>query len=258
MAIPETLQIIVLAIVQGIAEFLPISSSGHIVALSALFGQQHESSELNIVLHFGTLLAILVFYRQRIAALVGVDRRVVPLLVLGTLPAAAVGLWLKKNHEGLLESPLLAGWMLPVTALILVALRFIPAGDRDYVRLSWPRVLFIGVAQAVALLPGISRSGTTIVAGCLMGLKRQEAVTFSFLLAIPAISGASLLEAKKIMEQGAETPLWLLGMGALIAFAVGLVALRWLVDWVEAGKLHYFAWWLVPLGATVVIWQLWS
>ncbi len=256
--IPEYLQIIILAVVQGIAEFLPISSSGHLVVLSELLDQRGASAELNIVLHFGTLLAILVFYRQRIRDLLTRDRKVIPLLILGTIPAAAVGLWIKANHEWILQDPLVAGFMLVVTGFLLMSLSVIPPGKKDYTELGVAGVIFIGCAQAFALLPGISRSGATIVAGNLVGLKRQSAATFSFLLAIPAIGGASLLEAREIMEHGAQTPPMFLLIGALIAFAVGLLALNWLVKWIEHGRLHYFAYWLLPAGFSIIIWQLYE
>jgi undecaprenyl-diphosphatase len=256
--IPEILQIVILAIVQGIAEFLPISSSGHLVALSALFGKAAGSVEVSIVLHFGTLLSILVFYRQRIGQLLLQDRHVIPLLIIGTVPAAVIGIWVKQNHEEVLENALLAGLMMPVTAFVLMSLPKIMPGKKNYTELSIAAVLLIGFAQAFALLPGISRSGMTIVAGSLVGMKRQSAATFSFLLAIPAIAGASLFEARHIMEHGSTTPIWLLAIGALIAFAVGLLALRWLVHWVETGKLHLFAYWLLPVGFLIVIWQLYE
>ena len=231
--LPEFLQVIILAVVQGIAEFLPISSSGHLVAVEALLGKHTESTELSVMLHFGTLLAILVFYRSRIISLLNEDRRVIPLLILGTIPAAVIGLYLKKYHEGLLKDPLLTGFMLVITGYILMALPKIKPGKKEYTQLAILPVMLIGIAQAFALLPGISRSGTTIVMGSLMGLKRQSAATFSFLLAIPAIGGASVLEAKDIMENGASTPIGLLAIGALVAFVVGLAALNWLVKWIE-------------------------
>ncbi len=256
--IPELPKIIILAIVQGIAEFLPISSSGHLVVLSEWFDDQGASAELNIVLHFGTLLAILVFYRQRIAALLTRDRKVIPWLVLGTIPAAVVGIWIKLNHEWVLQNALLAGFMLVITGFMLMSLTLIPPGRREYTELGPGRVLFIGCVQAFALLPGISRSGATIVAGCLVGLKRQSSATFSFLLAIPAIAGASLLEAREIAEHGTQTPAYLLALGVLISFGVGLFSLNWLVRWIERGQLHYFAYWLLPLGFSIVIWQLYE
>lgn len=253
--IPQIAQVIVLAIVQGIAEFLPISSSGHLVAVEALMGSHSDSTEMSIVLHFGTLLAIIVFYRKRIVELLGEDRRVVPLLIVGTIPAAAIGMYLKAYHEGLLKNPLLTGFMLVITGFILMALNRIKPGKKTYPDLTVSPVILIGLAQAFALLPGISRSGTTIVMGALMGLHRQSAATFSFLLAIPAISGASLLEAKDILENGASTPLWLLAVGAVTAFLVGLAALGWLVKWIEQGRLHWFSYWLLPFGFFMIVWQ---
>ncbi len=256
--LPETVQVIILAVVQGIAEFLPISSSGHLVVINALMGGEGGSLELNVVLHFGTLLAIIVFYRQRIIELLTKDRRVIPLLIIGTIPAAVIGLYLKKYHTGLLENPLLAGFMLVVTGFMLMLFTRIPNGTKKYPQLTIPPVLAIGLAQAAALLPGISRSGATIVMGTATGLERQSAATFSFLLAIPAIAGATLLEGKDMLEQGAATPVWLLATGCLIAFVVGLGALRWLVKWIEQGKLHLFMYWLIPFGFSIVVWQLYE
>ncbi len=163
--LPEWLTVPMLAIVQGIAEFLPISSSGHLVALNALFGTVQGSIEINIILHLGTLLAILVFYRRRILDLLSSDRRVIPLLIIGTIPAAVIGIILKKNYQWLLEDPLLAGFMLPVTGFILMLLPKLKKGEAEYQALNWQTALLIGFAQAVAILPGISRSGSTIVAG---------------------------------------------------------------------------------------------
>ena len=200
--VPQTAQVIILAIVQGIAEFLPISSSGHLVVLNALMGSEGGSLELNVVLHFGTLLAILVFYRDRIIKLLSDDRRVIPLLIIGTIPAGLVGLYLKKYHTDLLENALLAGFMLVVTGFLLMLFAKLPNGTKKYPQLKIPPVILIGLAQAAALLPGISRSGATIVAGTATGLERQSAATFSFLLAIPAIAGAMVLEAKDMLEEG--------------------------------------------------------
>lgn len=254
----ELFQIVVLAVVQGIAEFLPISSSGHLVVLSALLNRNVDTAELTIVLHFGSLLAILVFYRKQLVDLLRTDRRIILPIVVGTLPAACVGLWIKMQYPGVLNNALLAGFLLVVTAFLLMALPRIPEGKRTYTGIGYAAAVLIGLAQAFALLPGVSRSGVTIVAGCLTGLQRQSAVTFSFLLAIPAIAGASVLEARNILEQGSQTPWPLLLCGALISFGVGWLALRWLVGCIEQGKLHLFAYWLVPLGFSIVIWQLYE
>jgi undecaprenyl-diphosphatase len=258
-------QIVILAITQGATEFLPISSSGHLVVLAAFMApggttEGLEVSDVNIVLHGGTLVSILVFYWQRIWRLVGEDRRLIGLLFVGTLPAVLVGLPLKKfGGEAVLSSPLLAGCLLPVTGIVLLWASRAKPGDKVYGQIGYPSALAIGVAQALAILPGLSRSGMTISAGLRLGLQPQSAATFSFLLAIPVIGGACLLElASMLGEASLNTPLHYLAIGALISFAVGLVSLAWLVRWLERGRFQYFAAWCIPLGAIVVVWQLWG
>ena len=252
----EMVQVIILAVVQGIAEFLPISSSGHLNVFQDFMGEMPETAELNIVLHFGTLLAIVLFYWKRIMALLTSDRRVIPMLIVGTIPAAIIGIYVKKFHEEFLASTLLSGYMFPITGLMLLVLYRVRSGDKEYEKLDYGSVVMIGCAQAFALLPGISRSGSTIVMGSILGLKRQSAATFSFLLAIPAILGATLLEVKDIVEAGkTETSATALLVGLAIAFAVGWVSLKTLVNWLEAGKLHWFAYYLIPFGILVVVWK---
>lgn len=251
------LKMILLSIIQGISEFLPISSSGHLVIVESLLDIQADQTDVNIVLHAGTLLSILIFYHKTIFRLLSRDFRVIPLLIVGTLPVVVIGLLAKKYAEHLLESPLLAGCMLPVTGLFLLLIPRIPQRETSFTEITYKQSLLIGFAQAFAILPGISRSGSTIVAGLLAGMSRQSAATFSFLLAIPAISGATVLEVAEIISnQHVSTPLSLLAVGALISAAVGLVALWLLVRWLEKGKLHYFAYWCIPLGIIITTMQL--
>lgn len=258
----DFIEIILLSIVQGATEFLPVSSSGHLVVAETLLAQlgrkmPPELIEVNIVLHLGTLLAVLVYYRKRILRLVGEDRRLLPLLVIGTLPAVIVGLPLKKYAPHLLEDPLLTGLMFPVTAFLLVWASRRQPGNTDYQQLSIPAVITIGCMQAFAILPGISRSGSTIVAGLAVGLRRESAATFSFLLAIPAIAGAGVLEGLDMLQgTSTTTPMPVLAVGMLISFLVGLASLSLLVRLVQGGQLAYFAFWLVPLGIAVTAWQL--
>ena len=243
------LELVVLAIVQGIAEFLPISSSGHLVLVGWLLGETSESATLEIILHTGTLGSILVVYWRRIFDLLSSDRRVIPLLVIGTIPAVVVGLPLKMYAESVLKNPLLAGSMLLVTGALLLGLRYLRKGDTSYADLKWWQAALIGCFQAFAILPGVSRSGSTIFGGRLLGLKGAEAVTFSFLLAIPAISGASVLAVKDIMEEGAGgTDVAMLLTGAVISFTTGIFALRWLIRWSTKDRLHWFAFWCIPIG----------
>lgn len=251
------LDLIILSVIQGVAEFLPISSSGHLVIVEAILGVESNQADLNIALHFGTLLSIFVFYFQRIFRLLGEDRRVIPLLVLGTIPAAVIGVTIKKLFPEALENALLAGLMLPVTGAILLWAGRKPSGDLTYQRLSWGKTLVIGCFQAVALLPGISRSGFTISAGLMTGQRKDSAATFSFLLALPAILGATVLEFKDVAAGEIEQDTLLkLVVGALISFVVGLGALTWLVKLLEKGRLHWFAYWCIPVGIGVVVWQL--
>jgi len=263
--VTEFLEVLVLAIVQGIGEFLPISSSGHVVVgleAFARYGREiPDRLTVNIVLHLGTLLAILVFYRCRIAELIARDRRVIGLIVVGSIPAGLVGVLIKKAAccawlEAALENALLAGFMFPLTALGLLWAARHADGQTDCRGLSYRGALVIGLFQALAILPGISRSGATIVAGLGLGLRRDEAAAFAFLLAIPAIAGAGLLEIVDLLRNGAPaTPPVTLAIGALVSFVVGLAALWWLVRWLERGRLHRFAWYLIPLGLAVVVWQ---
>ncbi len=254
--------ILILAVVQGITEFLPISSSGHLVVLSAFIASgnpEHlDVADLNVVLHLGTLASILVFYWHRIWRLLGEDRRVIRLLIVGTIPAVVIGLGIKFACEQLIESPLLAGLMLPVTGLILLWAMRGMQGKREYAELSDWEAFLIGLSQAAAILPGLSRSGTTISAGLKLGLKPQAAATFSFLLAIPAIAGAGLLTAISLVKKGGLTTPWhYLAIGGFVSFVVGLVALYWLISWLEKGRLRLFAWWCIPLGVAVTVWQVW-
>jgi undecaprenyl-diphosphatase len=256
-------EVVVLAVVQGIAEFLPISSSGHVVVVSALFDQlgqsipDEEKLSLNIALHVGTLGAILVFYRHRLAALFGRDRRMIGLLLVGTLPAVAVGAPLRLFLAESLHCTLLVGWMFPLTGVILVWGARMKPGSVNCCELGYGRALWIGGFQALAVLPGISRSGASIVAGMSCGLKREEAAAFSFLLAIPVIGGAGLIEAACLIGRSSDpVSTGLLGLGVVLSFVVGLASLAWLVRWLKKGHLLHFAWWVFLLGPTVIIWQL--
>lgn len=249
----QWLHILVLAVVQGVAEFLPVSSSGHLVILGALLGMQDESATVEIILHAGTLASILVVYRQRIVALLAADRRVIALLAIGTVPAGVVGILIKTQAEWIIKSPLLAGCMLLVTGAMLLVLKYIPEGAEQYQRISYGKVVVIGCCQAFAILPGVSRSGSTIVGASLLGLKREDAVTLSFLLAIPAILGATVLEMAELAAEGTSGErIGLLVFGAAVAFVVGILALKWLIRWSQQGKLHRFALWVIPLGLTVI------
>lgn len=255
-------QILVLAVVQGLTEFLPVSSSGHLVVIAAWMSSgdvaRLEVGDLTVVLHLGTLLSILVVYRARLVGLLQEDRRAIPLLIVGTLPAVVVGLGIELTRKELIESALLAGLMLPVTGLLLLWAARRPPGTVPYPQMSWRSALVIGLGQAAAILPGLSRSGTTISVGLRRGLAPQAAATFSFLLAVPAIAGAGLLKLGSLARHGGpHTPWPHLLAGGLVSFVVGIAALGWLIHWLERGRLRLFAWWCIPLGIAVTLHQLW-
>jgi undecaprenyl-diphosphatase len=153
--------------------------------------------------------------------------------------------------------------MLPVTGALLLLLPRFGTGTKEYQQIGLGTALLIGIAQAAALLPGISRSGSTIVAGVGLGLNRQAAATFSFLLAIPAIAGAGTLEFMQQFfgsgsDQSSDTSFGLMLVGALISLGVGLLSLRWLTVCVNRGNLHYFAYWVIPVGILLIVWQLYT
>jgi undecaprenyl-diphosphatase len=258
----DLISVLILAVLQGLTEFLPVSSSGHVVIGAALlrdFGGRPtvDIVEVSVALHVGTLFSILVFYRRSILDLLAKDRRTIILLLVGTIPAVVVGIPLKVFGTDLLESPLLAGVMLPVTGLVLLTLPRLHQGDADYNDASLISAFKIGLAQAIAILPGISRSGMTITAGVEAGFTRRSAATFSFLLAIVAIAGGGVLEAKDLIAEGpGATPLAYLTAGVFVSFLVGLAALWWVVRWLQSGRLWYFAYWCIPVGIITIIWQL--
>lgn len=258
----QLVQVLILAVIQGITEFLPISSDGHLaVAMAVLekFGQPLSDSALRvtILLHVGTLLATLTYFWRRVQRLLGEDRRVIGLLVVGTLPAVVIGLAAKKLFEEQLGSAALTGPMLILNGLMLWWGSRRTPGETDYPQASVSQAVKIGLAQAAAILPGISRSGTTIVTGIGTGLRRDAAANFSFLLALPAVGGACLLELLDTLTEGGPAIPWTnAAAGVACSFVVGLAALGWLLNWLQRGRLVYFAWWCLGLGAVVCAWQL--
>jgi undecaprenyl-diphosphatase len=261
-------EIIILAIVQGLTEFLPVSSSGHLVVANALLeamGRPPTANllEVNIALHVGTLVSILIFYWRQLLALLTDDRRVIGLLVVGTIPAVVVGIPLKELAPQVLQDPLVAGVSFAVTALMLLSASRLPEGFTPYRDLSYAGALRIGLWQSIALLPGISRSGATISAGLRERLDRQSAGTFAFLLAVPAIGGAGLLEVIELARQSGDaitgrTPPGTLLIGGIVSAIVGFLALSWLIRWIQKGRLSLFAWYLIPLSIVVVLWRILS
>ncbi len=249
------LESLVLAVVQGLTEFLPVSSSGHLVLTQALFGGFPEDALLfDLTLHLGTALAALVFYRREVGGLLrallppyGGDRgaaaapsrRLLALLVVATLPTAAIGLAGKGLIERMFTSPAAVTANLAVTGLVLLAVGALREGGTGLDRAAWWKAALVGIAQGIAVAPGISRSGSTIAAGLALGLRREDAVRFSFLLSLPAIAGASLLELRHGAGGAAVEP-GRYGLGFLAAAATGYLAIVLVLRWTRAGRIWVF------------------
>jgi undecaprenyl-diphosphatase len=260
----ELVTSVALGFVQGAAEFLPVSSSGHLALLIPLT-RRDESQVLPLItlLHFATLLSAVVYFRREIGAMLASlvrpggregreGRRMLLHVLAGTAVTGAVGLSLKGVFERLFTAPSYSIAGLALTGVLLLL------ADRRVARwysprpLTLPVALLIGLAQGAAIAPGLSRSGTTIAVGLLCGLSRPEAFTFSFLVSLPAIAGATLLEARGLAGQ---TPhgILVIGSGMAVAFVTGLAALAWLSDVVRNRHLTPFAYyvWFVALIALV-------
>lgn len=252
-------ELIVLGIVQGATEFLPVSSDGHLVVAAAILkGGDVESldvGDVNIVLHLGTLVSILVYYWRRLWRVITEERGVLWLLVVGTIPAVILGVPIKFLFKEILSSVPLTGAMLIFNGLMLLLSAKHVGGKLLHEQLSSLQATIIGAAQASAILPGLSRSCMTITTGMRLGLAPRDAATFSFLLAIPAIGGAGVLEAISMLKDGtplSTSPVHLI-LAAAVAGLVGYACLSVLVRVLERGRLHWFAYWCLPLGLLVLV-----
>lgn len=260
---PSLFALLVLGLVQGVSEFLPISSDGHLVLTQELLGFQGARLAVDVALHLGTLLAVLVVFRRDLAGLVrqalAGDWGEVRLLAIGTAPAAVVGLGLKHWIEALFQSGVAAALGLLVTA------GFLWVGERARRRqdraasapaparaLDWRDALWIGVFQSFAILPGVSRSGTTIATALVRGVEATAAARFSFLLSIPAVGGAVLLEVPGLVRADAFGSELVLAVGA--TFVVGVLALRTLLAFLGRGAFRWCAYYCVAVGLAALVW----
>ena len=224
-------EVLVLSVLQGVAEFLPISSSGHLVLGKALLGIGDVGMRLDVFLHVGTLLSIFVFYFSVVRRiLVRREWEYVAKVVLSAIPIGVVGVLFKDRLEEAFSSPAFVGGALVATGVVLTVTRFMPKGDRG---VSFARALLMGLAQAVAILPGVSRSGMTLAAARAAKVDGEKAAEFSFLMSAPPIAGAAILELAKSLrcaDAGGAQVSWLLcGFGAVLAAVVGWFALKLLV-----------------------------
>ncbi len=258
---------VVLGIVQGLTEFLPVSSSGHLVLGQRLLGVNEPSMLFDVAVHVGTLVAVVAVFRNDIWAMLQglwdrgtagrTGRRLIWLVVVGSVPTAIIGLLFKDRFEAMFSSCLAVGVALLITGTLLAVAGRAPAGDRDAERTGAGRALLIGAAQGLAITPGLSRSGSTISVALLLGVDRKLAAHYSFLLSIPAILGALLLQVRDL-EAGQAVDWAPLLIGGAVAGVTGWAALRVLLRVVQAGRLHWFAPYCWVLGLAAVAWSIWG
>ena len=266
---------IALAVLQGLTEFLPVSSSGHLRLLSAFFGVEEPQTFFDVALHVGTLIPILVLYRgpvkKILVELVAVARRSTNLeaspyarlglfVVVASVPTGLIGVFVGPLMEALAVDLLWVGIALAANGVLLLFLgrlsRRIDSGSeaRTLEALTFRDAAVIGVIQGCAVFRGISRSGSTITAGLLTGLDRESAATFSFLISIPAITGALVLKLAEGGLSGVNG--FSLMVGVLVSAVVGWVALKWLLHLLHGGGLTHFAWYCFVVSGVTILWRL--
>jgi undecaprenyl-diphosphatase len=264
-------QAIILGIVQGLTEFLPISSSAHLVIAPYLLGWTFPEDQIfvfDVLVQMGTILAVIVyFWKDLIKILVGFvkaiaakkpfdtqDARTGWYIILASIPAGLAGVLIKPYVEAAFNSPVAVGALLFGTAILLLAAELIGKRERNFASVTWLDALLIGIGQAVAIFPGISRSGSTISVGLMRGLRRTDAARFSFLMSIPIMLAAglySMLDLKNVANLTDFLPVILIGV--VVAAIVGYLSIKWLLHFLNTRSLSIFAAYCAGLGALVLI-----
>lgn len=262
------LEALILGMIQGLTEYLPVSSSGHLAIGSALFGIQGEDNlTFSIVVHVATVLSTLVIlwkevdwiFRGLFKFQMNDETKYVINIIISMIPIGIVGLFFKDKVEEIFGSGLvIVGLMLLVTASLLAFSYYAKPRTKEHI--SMKDAFIIGLAQACAVLPGLSRSGSTIATGLLLGDKKEKLAQFSFLMVIPPILGEALLDGMKIVkgaaEANADVSLVALIVGFLSAFVFGCIACKWMIDIVKKGKLIYFAIYCAFVGIATLLFSL--
>ena len=252
----ETLKILILAVLQGVAEFLPVSSSGHLVIGQHFLGLEIPGKRLDLMLHLGTLASIFAFYRLTLRRIVaGFEWRYILKIAFSAVPAIIVYFLFEDFIDGLFENAKMVGALLMFTGAVLIGTRYLPRGDRD---IGWGRALAMGCAQALALLPGVSRSGMTLASARGGRIDAEKSAEFSFLMSAPLILGGVLMEIAKSMnqtaaEESAEIPWSLTVLGAVVAAVVGYVSLFVLLRALKGRWFWLFGVYCIAAGLLTVV-----
>lgn len=259
---------IILGLVQGLSEFLPISSSGHLVIFAEILDFKEPGIAFEVFVHFGTFLSVVLAFRKEIVKMVyapyavwiqkSEDAELNEYLrwdlyiILASIPAAFIGLLFKSEIEGIFEDVLLVYFMLLITGLLMVGTQFLKYRKKEF---NSSNTFLIGIAQAFAILPGISRSGSTIFIGMAQGMDRGKVARFSFLMSLPVILGAVLLKTKDLIEvPPTSSELGGLIAGTIVAFISGYFAILWLLDVVKKGKLQWFGYYCLVVATLGLVW----
>src|SRR3989338_9108211 len=260
------LVILILSLVQGLSEFLPVSSSGHLILLhEALPALPLNNLAFDVVLHIASALAVIIFFRNDFKEiLVGCWRglvkrkknepaRLAGLMVIATLPAALLGYWLETLVEQVLRSSIIVTAALLAGGILFLITERLARQRDDLTKLNWRQSLLIGGAQALALIPGVSRSGITIIAGMLFKLNRGEAARFSFLLAVPIILGANIKEAPVILTAVSRDELFSFGLGFFMTFVFSYFTIKYFIAFVRKHSLDIFAYYRFSFAAVILL-----
>ena len=261
---PIILVVILLGIVEGVTEFIPVSSTGHLILANALLGYDPETWKVfNVVIQLGAMLAVVVlFWRTFLAVIIGLARRdpgafaFVRNILIAFLPAAVIGLAIHKQIEAMLGSAEIVSIALIVGGIaILVVERSVNEGSIASVSaIPWTKALAIGFIQCLAMIPGVSRSGATILGALSLGVERRTAAEFSFFLALPTMLGATVLELVKNRHNLGPIGLDMIGLGALVSFLVALVVIKAFLAIVSRRGFGPFAWYRILVGGAALAW----
>jgi len=256
----SSLQAVILGLVQGLGEFLPISSSAHLVLIPWLFKWKDPGLTFDIALHVGTLIAVAIYFWKDWLRLVtkgftdvrSTDGRLFWYLVAATIPGAMVGFLLEKKAETIFREPILIATMLILLGILLYWADRKSVKSIEMKRITFRTSLYIGLSQALAIIPGVSRSGITMTMGLLMGLTREGAARFSFLLAAPIIFGAALVKLPHFISNPSEITINFI-IGVLVSFVTGILSIGFLLRYVQTKNFLPFAWYRFILGSLVIV-----
>lgn len=260
----DILQAIVLGFVQGLGEFLPISSSGHLILTHWLFGNEKNLLGFDLALHWGTLLAVLVYFRRDILLIIkgfwhslfpstrevkeNIYQKLSWLIIIASIPAAILGILLEDYAETVFRNPLLVAVNLAVFGAVIWAVDYFGKKEKNLDKITWLDALAVGFSQALAIVPGVSRSGSTMAAGLLRGFKREDVAKFSFLMSIPIIFGAGLV---KIGDFGTGVSMVELMVGFISSAVFGFLSIKYLLRYLAKHDFKIFVWYRFLLAAVI-------